>query len=79
MAVKDKDREGTGTAKLTPDVSTTADTETLRQEIALRAYHKYFERGCAPGCDQEDWLAAEREVLAARATPAGPLAASSAD
>jgi hypothetical protein len=39
----------------------------LREEIELRAYFKYCERGCVAGGDVEDWLAAEREVLAARA------------
>ena len=36
----------------------------LRQEIELRAYYRYCERGCTPGSDREDWLAAEQEVLA---------------
>lgn len=36
----------------------------LRQEIELRAYYRYCERGCAPGGDREDWLAAEQELLA---------------
>jgi hypothetical protein len=34
-----------------------------RQEIALRAYYRYCERGRVDGFDIEDWLAAEREVL----------------
>jgi len=37
--------------------------ERLRREIELRAYHRYCGRGCEPGSDLEDWLAAEREVL----------------
>jgi hypothetical protein len=49
----------------------------LRDEIELRAYFKYCERGCVAGGDVEDWLAAEREVLAARAL-AAPEAASAA-
>lgn len=39
----------------------------LRAEIELRAYFKYCERGCAPGCDVDDWLAAEQEILTERA------------
>ncbi len=31
-------------------------------EIALRAYHIYLERGCTPGDPMEDWLNAEREL-----------------
>jgi hypothetical protein len=31
-------------------------------EIALRAYHIYMERGCTPGDPVQDWLQAEREL-----------------
>ena len=31
-------------------------------QIALRAYHIYLERGCAPGDPMQDWLQAEREL-----------------
>jgi hypothetical protein len=33
-------------------------------EIRMRAYELYEQRGCTPGQEAEDWLAAEREVLA---------------
>jgi len=33
-----------------------------QDEIALRAYHIYLERGCTPGDPMEDWLQAEREL-----------------
>jgi hypothetical protein len=33
------------------------------EEIALRAYHIYLERGGAPGNALEDWTSAERELL----------------
>ena len=32
------------------------------EEIALRAYHIYLERGSAPGDPTQDWLQAEREL-----------------
>jgi len=32
------------------------------EEIALRAYHIYLERGSAPGDATQDWLQAEREL-----------------
>ena len=32
------------------------------EEIALRAYHIYLERGSAPGDPMQDWLQAEREL-----------------
>lgn len=51
----------------------------LRQEIELRAYYRYCERGCAPGGELDDWLAAEQEVLAVGATTASLPAESSAD
>ena len=37
-----------------------ADLET---EIRFRAYELYEQRGCTPGQEEEDWIAAEREVL----------------
>lgn len=33
------------------------------EEIALRAYHIYLERGAAPGNEMEDWTRAERELI----------------
>ena len=36
----------------------------LEPEIRVRAYELYEQRGCTPGQESEDWLAAEREVLA---------------
>jgi Arc/MetJ family transcription regulator len=36
----------------------------LEDEIRLRAYELYQERAGAPGTEKEDWLRAEREVLA---------------
>ena len=40
------------------------DVET---EIRLRAYEIYEQRGSTPGDETEDWLVAEREVLARHA------------
>jgi hypothetical protein len=38
-------------------------TKPTREEIALRAYQIYLERGGAPGNALEDWTRAERELL----------------
>jgi hypothetical protein len=38
------------------------------EEIELRAYEIYLKRGDADGVALEDWLAAERELLASRQT-----------
>jgi hypothetical protein len=44
------------------------------EEIELRAYEIYLKRGDAEGVALEDWLAAERELLALRQADAvGPL------
>jgi hypothetical protein len=32
-------------------------------QIELRAYELYLERGCEDGRDLENWLAAERELI----------------
>ena len=44
--------------------------EELRHEIARRAYLRYCDRGCVPGADIDDWLAAEREMLGSRESDA---------
>ena len=38
-------------------------TKPTQEEIALRAYHIYLERGGAPGDPRADWLRAEAELL----------------
>ncbi len=39
----------------------------LESEIRLRAYELYEQRGYASGQEEQDWFAAEREVLTRRA------------
>ena len=79
MAVQEKVGDETSTPQIAVTGSGTGDAEALRQEIALRAYYRYCERGCAAGCDVEDWLAAEQEVLAAHAKPTASIGRTSAD
>jgi Protein of unknown function (DUF2934) len=45
----------------------TAESHPTREEIELRAYEIYVERGGAPGQEVNDWLQAERELLAKHA------------
>ena len=37
--------------------------EAARARISLRAYEIFEQRGCATGCELEDWLQAENDVL----------------
>jgi hypothetical protein len=37
--------------------------ELMEEYIRLRAYQLFEQRGCEPGHDVEDWLAAEAEIL----------------
>lgn len=39
-----------------------ADVEPTDEEIRMRAYHRYLERGGGHGMDFEDWLEAKREL-----------------
>jgi len=41
----------------------TASGAPAREEIELRAYQIYVERGGAQGQDVEDWVQAERELV----------------
>ncbi len=43
--------------------SITSKSTLTHEEIALRAYQIYLERGGAPGNELEDWTRAERELL----------------
>jgi hypothetical protein len=49
--------------------SPAAKNHPTRDEIALRAYHIYLERGGAPGNELEDWTRAERELLQEKSKP----------
>ena len=49
-------------------MSDTAKKVPSLEEIELRAYEIYLKRGDADGVALEDWLAAERELLASRQT-----------
>jgi hypothetical protein len=42
--------------------SLSAEAHPTREEIELRAYQIYFERGGAHGHDVDDWLQAEHEL-----------------
>jgi hypothetical protein len=65
------------------------ETPTGVERIRIRAYELYLARGSVPGCDQEDWLQAEREVMAGQVsaeaksksarTKSGPVSSSSED
>ena len=48
-----------------------------REDIALRAYQIYLERGGAPGNPLDDWTRAERELLATNGKPGRKPAAKS--
>ncbi len=70
--------ERTRTDDLAPVDGSVGDGEALRQQIQLRAYDRYCARGCAPGADVEDWLAAEQELLTGQAEQVSPAAEGSA-
>lgn len=47
-----------------PEPKKNSSTTDLEVEIRRRAYELYEERGYTPGHENEDWLVAEREILA---------------
>jgi hypothetical protein len=49
--------------------SPSAGSQPTREQIALRAYEIYLERGGAPGHELEDWTRAERELLEKNGKP----------
>jgi hypothetical protein len=65
-AVEDRREESMPKTSKSPSLTVTtpraARTNPTTEEIALRAYHIYLERGGAPGNALEDWTRAEREL-----------------
>ena len=55
----------TKTKKKTPPLS-------LEEEIRIRAFELYADRGFTPGDEKQDWLVAEREVLARHKPQSAP-------
>jgi hypothetical protein len=53
-------------ASVEPQQAVEARTAPPHEEIALRAYQIYLERGSDEGSAVEDWLQAERELAANR-------------
>ena len=78
MADKSRAVQQESMRESTPTGVGALDSDVLREEIQLRAYYRYCERGCVPGADVNDWLAAEQEVVALHATPI-PSGKASAD
>src|SRR5689334_3416400 len=54
-----KTRESSSLTMQSPRV---ANNQPTQEEIALRAYHIYLERGGMPGNELEDWIEAERQL-----------------
>jgi hypothetical protein len=61
-----KTARGTSTpSSTTPEANKMSESPRARpseEEIAVRAYHIYLERGDAEGNPSDDWLQAEREL-----------------
>jgi hypothetical protein len=54
------------------DSTTKQEASAQYEEIALRAYHLWQERGSPIGSPEEDWLRAEQEICGQGAQPTGP-------
>lgn len=50
-----------------------AKTAPTHEEIALRAYEIYLERGGSPGDALKDWTRAERELMEKKNKPRGKM------
>lgn len=61
-----KTRQG---SPLTVSKPRPASNHPTTEEIAVRAYTIYLERGGAPGNELEDWTRAERELLEKNSKP----------
>lgn len=50
-----------------------AKSAPTHEEIALRAYEIYLERGGAPGDALQDWTRAEQELMEKNSRPGGKM------
>ena len=57
-------RSGNGRTQQPPEGKSSLVPINLEDEIRRRAYELYEQRGYLPGNEQDDWFAAEREILA---------------
>ena len=67
--VERSEDDGTIARALTPNeslASRSMGSEPSDEDIRMRAYQRYLERGGDHGMDFEDWLAAEREIRGAK-------------
>ena len=53
-----------GSVSLVRKTSLNTSPSDLEAKIRARAYQLYQDRGSVPGLDIQDWLTAEREILA---------------
>jgi Protein of unknown function (DUF2934) len=71
--VEGRENNGTGVASEAGDdaplESMSMGSEPSDEDIRMRAYQRFLERGGGHGSDFEDWLEAEREL---KSTKAGP-------
>jgi hypothetical protein len=47
----------------------TAKSQPTQEQIAVRAYQLYLERGGTPGNELEDWIQAERQLIGDNGKP----------
>jgi hypothetical protein len=59
--------------KSAPSAVLTLNGEERRRRVAKKAYERYVDRGQLDGYDLDDWLAAERLVLAELGTESGEM------
>jgi hypothetical protein len=45
-----------------PGIPGRPDGQPTEDEVRVRAYHRYLERGAMPGNDLDDWVEAEKEL-----------------
>lgn len=53
-----------GTTVSSQQGNQTVNNSSFRERVAKRAYEKWQQRGCKNGFDKQDWIDAERELLA---------------
>ena len=58
--------DSVATDALPQGVGTRANGQPTEDEVRVRAYHRYLERGATDGGDFHDWVEAEKELRVSR-------------
>ena len=65
-APRKRTNKNVGTTAVEVTEVSVVTVEPTDEEIRVRAYHRYLERGGQPGTEEDDWIEARKDLLTRR-------------